>query len=83
MTKFLTRSRRSRLALPTLLVAAALGLAGCGGSDGSTASQGELPAAAEPSQGATLIDVTSVDDLRTRFNTDIGQPRLVLLLSPT
>lgn len=79
MTKFLTRSA----GLSTLLVAAALGLAGCGGSDGSTASQGELPAAAEPSQGATLIDVTSVDDLRTRFNADIGQPRLVLLLSPT
>lgn len=79
MTKLLTRSA----GLSTLLVAAALGLAGCGGSDGSTASQGELPAAAEPSQGATLIDVTSVDDLRTRFNADIGQPRLVLLLSPT
>jgi hypothetical protein len=31
----------------------------------------------------TLVDMRSMDDLRTRFNDDAGSPRLVLLLSPT
>jgi hypothetical protein len=31
----------------------------------------------------TLADMRSMDDLRARFNEDIGDPRLVLLLSPT
>jgi hypothetical protein len=30
-----------------------------------------------------LADMNSIDDLRVRFNEDIGSPRLVLLLSPT
>ena len=30
-----------------------------------------------------LADMNSMDDLRVRFNEDIGSPRLVLLLSPT
>ena len=31
----------------------------------------------------TLADMSSMDDLRARFNEDAGNPRLVLLLSPT
>jgi hypothetical protein len=30
-----------------------------------------------------LADISSMDDLRGRFNEDAGSPRLVLLLSPT
>jgi hypothetical protein len=30
-----------------------------------------------------LADMNSMDDLRARFNSDAGSPRLVLLLSPT
>ncbi len=33
--------------------------------------------------GVVLTDLHSIDDLRLRFNQDIGTPRLVLLLSPT
>jgi hypothetical protein len=35
----------------------------------------------EPAQA--LADMNSMDDLRARFNSDAGSPRLVLLLSPT
>ncbi len=31
----------------------------------------------------SLANMRSMDDLRTRFNEDIGSPRLILLLSPT
>jgi sialic acid synthase SpsE len=30
-----------------------------------------------------LINLQSVEDLRSRFNADAGSPRLILLLSPT
>ena len=30
-----------------------------------------------------LVDLTSAADLRAQFNADQGQPRLILLLSPT
>ncbi len=33
--------------------------------------------------GVVLHDVQSINDLRDRFNQDQGQPRLILLLSPT
>lgn len=83
----LARSRPARVALPALVVAAAFGLVGCGGSGTGTAAPQEDPpaaAVAEPSGGGgDLIDVASVDDLRARFNADTGQPRLLLLLSPT
>jgi hypothetical protein len=32
---------------------------------------------------ASLTDMSSINDLRTRFNDDEGSPRLVLLLAPT
>jgi hypothetical protein len=31
----------------------------------------------------TLVDMRSMDNLRARFNDAVGDPRLVLLLSPT
>jgi len=31
----------------------------------------------------SLVDLRSIDDLRTRFNDDAGAPRLVMLVSPT
>ena len=31
----------------------------------------------------TLADMSSMDDLRARFNEDADSPRLILLLSPT
>ena len=39
-------------------------------------------AACEQGTG-TLSDITSVDDLKTRFTQDAGTTRIVLLLSPT
>lgn len=32
---------------------------------------------------ASLVDLTSVDQLQARFNADAGHPRLMLLFSPT
>lgn len=34
-------------------------------------------------QAASLVELRSIDDLRARFNADVGSPRLVLLASPT
>jgi hypothetical protein len=46
--------------------------AGCGGSS------------SEPrSSSGDVVDLTSVDQVRSAFMDDAGKPRLVLLLSPT
>ncbi len=34
-------------------------------------------------QAASLVELSSIEDLRARFNADEGSPRLVLLLAPT
>jgi hypothetical protein len=39
------------------------------------------PRAAPP--GVTMTDLHGVADLQARFNADRGQPRLVVILSPT
>ena len=31
----------------------------------------------------TLQDLNNIDELKARFNRDVGKPRIVLLLSPT
>jgi hypothetical protein len=36
-----------------------------------------------PAPKAPLVDITSVDDLKSRFNEDGGKPRVILLVSPT
>jgi ferric-dicitrate binding protein FerR (iron transport regulator) len=36
-----------------------------------------------PTPAAPLVDITSIEDLRTRFNEDRGRARIVLLVSPT
>ncbi|MDQ3665661.1 MAG: hypothetical protein M3410_03505 [Acidobacteriota bacterium] len=38
---------------------------------------------AYPRPEATLTDLRSVEELRTRFNHDKGKSRLILLLAPT
>jgi hypothetical protein len=57
--------------LPIVLVC--LVVAGCGGSSSDE----------QPSAGGRLTDLTEIDQLRTEFNEKRGQPRLVVLLSPT
>jgi hypothetical protein len=52
----------------------------CGGSDDDDGpSRVAEPAPSEP----TLTDLTSVDQLRERFNADQGVPRLIVLVAPT
>lgn len=62
------------------LLALTLSVAACSGGSsddaGTTATQA-------PAQSDVLTDLTSVEQLRTRFNADRGVPRLLLLLSPT
>jgi hypothetical protein len=66
-----------RLAL--LLVLVALVAGACGGSDDDTP-RGVVE---EEAPRATLTDLTSVDQLRERFNADRGVPRLIVLVAPT
>lgn len=80
--------RRSRRSLPVLLAVVGFLLGGCGGgSDEDSAAQagggGPTSPTSRPSRQAALVDIAAVDDLRERFNADEGQPRLLLLLSPT
>jgi hypothetical protein len=35
------------------------------------------------SSEAGLEDLASIDDLKARFNADVGVPRIILLVSPT
>jgi len=83
------------LAWLTLLVS--LVVCACAGSPSGVAaarSPAPTPAAASPEQiaspapaaaprAATLVNLQSLEDLKQRFNSDQGTPRLVLLLSPT
>ena len=74
-------TRRPLAASVVALLAAALAIAGCGGG-GST--DGAAPATPfSEREGVRLTNLTSVEQLRTRFNDDRGTPRLILLLSPT
>ncbi len=42
---------------------------------------GSAPSTAVPTQA--LTDFNSPEELKTRFNQDAGEPRLILLVSPT
>jgi hypothetical protein len=45
---------------------------------------GLLTRTASPASGTRpLEDIQSIGDLQTRFQADVGKPRLVLLVSPT
>lgn len=37
----------------------------------------------EPGSSAPVVDLHSIDQLKTAFNQDVGTPRLLLLFSPT
>ena len=50
---------------------------------GSLCLGGSWSAAAAQSPKGVLVDLNGTGELRTRFNADLGKPRLVLLLSPT
>ena len=63
----------SKTLLTTTALAAAIALA-----------WGNLPSAhSADDTEATMQDLNSVDQLKTRFNADAGKRRLLLLLSPT
>jgi hypothetical protein len=67
--------------LAFLLALVALVAGACGGSDDDDGGPSRVaePAPAEPK----LTDLTSVDQLRERFNADQGVPRLIVLVAPT
>ena len=76
----------SRLAV--FATALALWVAGCGGSkmtapehEASTSSSGSTTRAAPSSP--RLTDLRDIGQLRSLFNTRSGEPRLILLVSPT
>ncbi len=65
-----------------MIVVVGLAIAGC--STASPATDGADGPASEPeSESAGLVDLLSVDDLAAAFNARDGNPRLVLLVSPT
>lgn len=57
-----------------VIAAAALGFAGC---------QSDEDGAPAQRSASGLSDLTTIDQLKTRFKDDQGSPRLILLLSPT
>lgn len=65
--------------LAFLVVIVVLVAGACGGSDDDMPRGAVDYEAAEPA----LTDLTSVDQLKERFNADQGVPRLILLVSPT
>ncbi|MGH3103943.1 MAG: hypothetical protein ACRDN6_07605 [Gaiellaceae bacterium] len=66
-------ARACLIAAATCLV---LVLGGCaGGSEGESESK--------PASGTALVDLRSVDQLRTHFNEKEGVARLILVLAPT
>jgi hypothetical protein len=69
-------------------VALALSAAGCGGSEnGARQPPSSTSAAGSTTSGVPgpgqLIDLRDVSQLRSLFNTRSGEPRLILLASPT
>ena len=64
----------SRTALAAVLAAVVLGLAsGCGGGGGG----------GHRASSSRLTDLRSVEQLRSLFNSRSGEPRLIVLVSPT
>lgn len=68
-------------------VGLALILAGCGssgsGAPTSGAASGPSSVASAAATPTTPNDITDIGELRTAFNQHAGQPRLIVLMSPT
>jgi hypothetical protein len=62
-----------RTAMITLLAAVALAASGCGGSSTKTSATSQQ----------RLTDLHTISQLQTAFQKASGQPRLIVLLSPT
>ena len=72
------RRRPRRPTLPRVVLALTAGLVlFCG------APRWRDPVSVHAEAAPALVDLTSAADLRAQFNTDQGNPRLILLLSPT
>ncbi len=76
---------RFSLLAPTVLALGALGCScGCAGKSENAASGGRqraaLTASSSPRQ---LTDLRDIGQLRTLFNSASGEPRLIILVSPT
>jgi hypothetical protein len=75
--------------LVVVAIALALLAAGCGG--GKKAASGQQPSTSAPPGSTTsgipgprqLTDLRDIGQLRSLFNTRSGEPRLILLVSPT
>lgn len=75
---------RLSLLAPTVLVLATLGCAcGCGGTSGNAAEPHRQPATNGASYSPSLTDMRDIAQLRTLFNSASGEPRLIILVSPT
>jgi hypothetical protein len=75
-------SRLSPLA-PAILALVAVGCAcGCGVS-GNVAATDHQVAATTPSSPQQLTDLRNIEQLRNLFNNASGEPRLIILVSPT
>jgi hypothetical protein len=80
VTGTLGRRRLPRLLIPSL-IALALVLSGCTGSETGSPSRSSSPGS-EATPGL-VRELTSIDALRDAFNDDAGSTRLILLISPT
>ena len=67
-----------RLLVLAACTSALLAAAGCGGKGSTSASP-----RAENGTAAGIRDLHNIDELRSAFNARQGQPRLILLISPT
>lgn len=76
---------RFSLLAPTVLALVALGCGfGCGGTSGNAASADrQRTATTVSSSQRRLTDLRDIGQLRTLFNSASGQPRLIILVSPT
>jgi hypothetical protein len=75
----------ARVALTATLL---LALAGCGGADNANRSVGPTTRSATSTRGSApgprqLVDLHDLEQLRSLFNARSGEPRLILLVSPT
>ena len=74
----------NRFARTTLVLLVVALLAACGGNGGSSSSPaGSGAGASGTTSGRAITDINNVSQLRDAFNQHPGQPRLIVLMSPT